>query len=69
MVLLGAFSVATGLVGIEALVSAMKELVPLYRTEHVVANEEALRAGEAAAPGLRAPAWSEEPAVTGSPVS
>jgi Pyruvate/2-oxoacid:ferredoxin oxidoreductase gamma subunit len=69
MVLLGAFSVATGIVGIDALVSAMKELVPPYRTEHVVANEEALRAGEAAAPGLRAPAWSEEPAVTGSPVS
>jgi hypothetical protein len=35
----------------------MKELVPSYRTEHVVANEVALRAGYSVAPKLAAPAW------------
>jgi 2-oxoglutarate ferredoxin oxidoreductase subunit gamma len=57
MVLLGFFSVVTGIVGLDALVAAMKELVPPYRTEHVAANEAALVAGTEAAPGLRAPAW------------
>ena len=59
MVLLGALGVTTGLVGIDSLVAAMKELVPPYRTEHVAANEEALLAGAEAAPGLRAPAFPE----------
>ena len=49
----------TGLVGIDSLVAAMKELVPPYRTEHVAANEVALLAGAEAAPGLRAPAFDE----------
>jgi 2-oxoglutarate ferredoxin oxidoreductase subunit gamma len=59
MVLLGAFCAITGLVGIEALVGAMKELVPPYRTEHLVANEVALRAGaeEVQSPPLSA--WAE----------
>jgi len=64
MVLLGAFSVVTGIVDIESLVVAMKELVPPYRTEHVAANEVALRAGVQAAPGLRASAWPEEMAAS-----
>ena len=38
MVLLGAFSVLTGLVGLDALVGAMRELVPPYRTEHLAAT-------------------------------
>jgi Pyruvate/2-oxoacid:ferredoxin oxidoreductase gamma subunit len=59
MVLLGAFCVVTGIVDTDSLVGAMKELVPPYRTEHVAANEQALRAGAAAAPGLVAPAWSD----------
>ena len=59
MVLLGAFAVLTGMVGVESLVGAMKELVPPYRTEHVAANEQALRAGAEAAPGLRHPAWAD----------
>lgn len=58
MVLLGAFAVITGLVGLDSLIAAMKELVPSYRTEHVVANEEALVAGSEAAPGLLSPAWA-----------
>jgi 2-oxoglutarate ferredoxin oxidoreductase subunit gamma len=44
-VLLGAYAAATGMAGIEALVAAMKELVPPYRTQHVAINEAALRAG------------------------
>jgi 2-oxoglutarate ferredoxin oxidoreductase subunit gamma len=65
MVLLGAFCHITGLVGIDALVSAMKELVPPYRSEHVAANETALRAGYELGPELAAPAWAE--AVQGAP--
>jgi Pyruvate/2-oxoacid:ferredoxin oxidoreductase gamma subunit len=45
MVLLGAFCAATGLVGLDALIFAMTQLVPSYRREHVEANEAALRAG------------------------
>ncbi len=58
-VLLGAYSTITGLVGLEALVGAMKELVPPYRTQHLVVNEAALRAGASspAAPSLGAGAW------------
>jgi 2-oxoglutarate ferredoxin oxidoreductase subunit gamma len=58
-VLLGAYSAVTGLVGLEALVGAMKELVPPYRTQHLAVNEAALRAGAAsqAAPLLGGGAW------------
>jgi 2-oxoglutarate ferredoxin oxidoreductase subunit gamma len=57
-VLLGAYAAVTAMVGIDALVAAMKELVPPYRTQHVVANEAALRAGFAALPAAVAPAWA-----------
>ncbi len=66
MVLLGAFSHITGLVGVDALVSAMKELVPPYRKEHVVANEAALRAGFGLGPELAAPAWSRPTVAQGA---
>jgi 2-oxoglutarate ferredoxin oxidoreductase subunit gamma len=56
-VLLGAFAALTGLVTVDATVDAMRQLVPRYRTEHLQANEEALRAGAAAVPELAAPAW------------
>jgi 2-oxoglutarate ferredoxin oxidoreductase subunit gamma len=62
-VLLGAYSAVTGLVGLDALLGAMRQLVPPYRTQHVAANEAALRAGHDAAPGLLAPAWTT-PAAT-----
>jgi len=64
LVLLGAYSAVTGLVGLEALVAAMKRLVPPYRTQHIVANEAALRAGFDAAPALAAPAWSTSATAT-----
>ena len=44
-VLLGAFASATCLVGMDALIEAMRELVPPYRREHVAANEAAIRSG------------------------
>lgn len=47
-VLLGAFASATRLVGLDAIVEAMKELVPPYRREHIAANEAAIRAGAGA---------------------
>lgn len=62
-VLLGAYSAVTGLVGLESLVAAMRQLVPPYRTQHVAANEAALRAGHDAAPALAAPAWDATEAV------
>jgi 2-oxoglutarate ferredoxin oxidoreductase subunit gamma len=48
-VLLGAYSRITALVGLDALVSAMKQLVPPYRTQHIAVNEAAIRAGADAA--------------------
>jgi len=58
-VLLAAYCAITGLVGVEALVGAMRQLVPPYRTQHLAANEAALRAGYDAAPPGAAPAWAE----------
>ena len=57
-VLLGAYAAITGLVGVEPLVAAMKQLVPPYRTQHIAANEASLRAGVDAAPANAAPAWA-----------
>ena len=45
MVMTGAYSAITGLVGIDACVEAMAASVPSYRQQHVQANEDALRAG------------------------
>lgn len=50
-VLLGAYAAITQMAALESLISAMKELVPPYRTQHVAMNEAALRAGADAAPG------------------
>jgi len=59
-VLLGAFAALTGLVSLDAAVAAMRQLVPSYRTEHLQANEAALRAGAGAVSALAAPAWAVE---------
>jgi len=61
-VLLGAFAALTGLVSLDATVAAMRQLVPSYRTEHLQANEAALRAGAGAVTALAAPAWAVEAA-------
>ena len=56
-VLLGAFAALTGLVTVDGAVDAMRQLIPPYRTEHLQANEDALRTGAAVVPELAAPAW------------
>jgi 2-oxoglutarate ferredoxin oxidoreductase subunit gamma len=66
LVLLGAYCALTGLCSTEALVTAMQRLVPPYRTQHLIGNEAALRAGSAAAPALTAPAWGGRPVLTTS---
>jgi 2-oxoglutarate ferredoxin oxidoreductase subunit gamma len=65
-VLLGAYAAITELVGIEALVETMRQLVPAYRTQHLVANEAALRGGYEVAPRGASPAWT--PSATASSV-
>ncbi len=57
-VLLGAYVAVTGLVDVESAVRAMRELIPAYRTQHLEANERAIRAGAALLPALAAPAWT-----------
>lgn len=58
-VLLGALVGVTGLVGVDQAVTAMRQLVPPYRTQHVEANERAIHAGAGAVRALAAPAWPE----------
>lgn len=55
MVLLGAYAAMTGVVAVDSLVAAMKEQIPVYRRQHIEANERAIRAGAAAVPALDAP--------------
>lgn len=62
-VLLGAFCALTGIVSLEAVVGAMRQLVPPYRTQHVAANERAIAAGAEALPALGARAWAPEQAA------
>jgi Pyruvate/2-oxoacid:ferredoxin oxidoreductase gamma subunit len=57
MVMAGAFTAATGLVGIDALVGAVAASLPPYRQQHVPLNVAALHAGFDAAPRDIAPAW------------
>jgi Pyruvate/2-oxoacid:ferredoxin oxidoreductase gamma subunit len=57
MVMAGAYAGITGIVGREALVTAMRESIPPYRTQHIAANERALRAGLDAVVAGAFPAW------------
>lgn len=59
MVALGALAAASGLVGIEALESAARQVLPSYRSQHAAANAAALRAGFDLAGGPRAVAWPD----------
>jgi Pyruvate/2-oxoacid:ferredoxin oxidoreductase gamma subunit len=57
LVLTAAYARLTGVVGLPALVSGMREAVPSYRRQHIESNEKALRAGfEHAVPGV-VPVW------------
>jgi 2-oxoglutarate ferredoxin oxidoreductase subunit gamma len=62
-VMLGAFVAVTGLVSVESALGAMRQLVPPYRTQHLEANERAIRAGAAAVPAGAASAWPDLEAV------
>jgi len=57
MVILGAFCALTHLVPFDALVEAMRQSVPSYRTQHIATNERALRAGWDLLPPNAFPAW------------
>ncbi|MGQ0823452.1 MAG: 2-oxoacid:acceptor oxidoreductase family protein [Actinomycetota bacterium] len=57
MVIIGAYAAVTGIVSCDALVAAMRESVPSYRTQHIETNELALRAGWALLPTNAHPAW------------
>jgi hypothetical protein len=46
-------------VAVDSVIEAMQQLVPSYRTQHLEANERAIRAGAAEVPALAAPAWAE----------
>lgn len=58
MVATGAYVALTGLVGLDAAITAMQESLPAYRRQHADANAVALRAGAALVEPLAAPAWS-----------
>jgi Pyruvate/2-oxoacid:ferredoxin oxidoreductase gamma subunit len=45
MVMAGAYASLSGVVGIDALIDGMRASIPSYRTQHIAANETALRAG------------------------
>jgi Pyruvate/2-oxoacid:ferredoxin oxidoreductase gamma subunit len=61
MVMVGAYSALTGLVGLDAVVEGMRESIPSYRSQHIEANERALRAGYDAVTAGQYPAWTEVP--------
>lgn len=61
LLLLGAFAAVTALVGLDALVAGMRDSVPAYRSQHLEANERALRAGFERMK-LEVPAWKERAA-------
>ena len=57
MVMLAAFCAATNLVECDALVEGMRASIPPYRTQHIEANERAIRAGWELLPAGEFPAW------------
>jgi 2-oxoglutarate ferredoxin oxidoreductase subunit gamma len=61
MVMAGAYASLTGIVGSDALVEAMRESIPSYRTQHIEANERAIRAGLDAVTAGAFPAWEPSP--------
>jgi Pyruvate/2-oxoacid:ferredoxin oxidoreductase gamma subunit len=62
MIMVGAYSAATGLVGLPALVDAVAAALPSYRSRHIELNAAALGRGYEAVPSGIAPAWAPVPA-------
>ena len=57
MVIVGTYAAITQVVECDALVDAMRQSIPSYRTQHIEANERALRAGWDLLPHNTFPAW------------
>jgi len=57
MVMLAAYAATTAIVALSSLVDAMRQSIPPYRTQHIEANEKALRAGWKLLPAHTKPAW------------
>lgn len=61
VVMVGALSAITGLVSLEALLEAVPQSLPPYRTKHVDLNRAALRAGFDSVAHDTIPAWGSAP--------
>jgi Pyruvate/2-oxoacid:ferredoxin oxidoreductase gamma subunit len=57
MVMIGAYSALTGLVGLDALIEAMRASIPPYRQQHIESNEQVIRLGYDTIPDVAYPAW------------
>jgi 2-oxoglutarate ferredoxin oxidoreductase subunit gamma len=62
LVMLGAYSGTTRIVELASLVDAMRQSIPPYRTQHIEANDRALRAGWELLPANAGPAWERSAA-------
>ena len=62
MVMLGAYAAITGIVALDTLIEGMRASIPPYRTQHIEANERALRAGWELLPEHAFPAWERSAA-------
>ena len=60
MVMVGAYSAVTKLVSLDSLIDAVVDALPSYRARHVTLNQDALRAGHAAAPDVHVDAWAAD---------
>ncbi len=66
VVMVGALSALTGLVSLDALLEAVPQALPPYRTKHIETNQAALHAGHAAVETDRFPAWRPAGARSGA---
>jgi 2-oxoglutarate ferredoxin oxidoreductase subunit gamma len=55
LVVMGAFAAMTGIVQVDSLISAMKEVIPSYRRQHIATNEKAIHLGANAVKPLSMP--------------
>lgn len=60
LVMVGAYLATTALVGLDAAIEGMRASIPPYRTQHIAANEVALRSGYDAVEHNTVPAWTAE---------
>lgn len=68
MVMVGAVVEATGIVQLDSAIEAMRVSIPSYRTQHIAANEAALRAGAEMLPALAHPALMQPGSVPATQV-